>query len=148
MTVSQYDHVVPYTDLGGRGYFGVNAALVAVDFIVETWKYVLIYVISQNWDGTGSLRCLHMEDKGVPALHIQYHGCWYPGYFCHQGISSHGTVFSILDLTPGFNGLCKDNCKMRQETLKFLDLMHITYTCCGYHIWTFLFMILYTQKRT
>ena len=28
MTVSQYDHVVPYTDLGGRGYFGVNAALV------------------------------------------------------------------------------------------------------------------------
>ena len=27
MTVSQYDHV-PYTDLGGRGYFGVNAALV------------------------------------------------------------------------------------------------------------------------
>ena len=28
MTVSQYEHVVPYTDLGGRGYFGVNAALV------------------------------------------------------------------------------------------------------------------------
>ena len=23
MTVSQYDHVVPYTDLGGRGYLGV-----------------------------------------------------------------------------------------------------------------------------
>ena len=22
MTVSQYDHVVPYTDLGGRGYLG------------------------------------------------------------------------------------------------------------------------------
>ena len=31
MTVSQYDHVVPYTDLGGRGYFGVNAALVVID---------------------------------------------------------------------------------------------------------------------
>ena len=31
MTVSQYDHVVPYTDLGGRGYFGVNAALVGID---------------------------------------------------------------------------------------------------------------------
>ena len=30
MTVSQYDHVVPYTDLGVRGYFGVNAALVLV----------------------------------------------------------------------------------------------------------------------
>ena len=24
MTVSQYDHVVPYTDLGGRGYLGVE----------------------------------------------------------------------------------------------------------------------------
>ena len=23
MTVSQYNHVVPYTDLGGRGYLGV-----------------------------------------------------------------------------------------------------------------------------
>ena len=31
MTVSQYDHAVPYTDLGGRGYFGVNAALVEID---------------------------------------------------------------------------------------------------------------------
>ena len=31
MTVSQYDHVVPYTDLGGRGYFGVNAAVVVID---------------------------------------------------------------------------------------------------------------------
>ena len=28
MNVSQYDHVVPYTDLRGRGYFSVNAALV------------------------------------------------------------------------------------------------------------------------
>ena len=28
MTVSQYDLVVPYTDLGDRGYFGVDAALV------------------------------------------------------------------------------------------------------------------------
>ena len=34
MTVSQYDHVVPYTDLGGRGYFGVNAALVK---FVSAW---------------------------------------------------------------------------------------------------------------
>ena len=31
MTVSQYDHVVPDTDLGGRGYFAVNAALVWIN---------------------------------------------------------------------------------------------------------------------
>ena len=33
MTVSQYDHVVPYTDLGGRGYFGFNAALVEYCYV-------------------------------------------------------------------------------------------------------------------
>ena len=31
----------------------------------------------------------------------------------------------ILDLTPGFNGLSKDNCKMRRETFKFWDLMSL-----------------------
>ena len=35
MTVLQYDHVVPYTDLGGRGYFGINAALVEFDLKFE-----------------------------------------------------------------------------------------------------------------
>ena len=29
----------------------------------------------------------------------------------------------ILDLTPDFNGLGKDNCKMRRKTLKFWDLV-------------------------
>ena len=31
----------------------------------------------------------------------------------------------ILDLTPGFNGLRKDNCKMRRDTLKFWDLVQL-----------------------
>ena len=31
----------------------------------------------------------------------------------------------ILDLTPGFIGLDKDNCKMRRETFKFGDLVHL-----------------------
>ena len=30
----------------------------------------------------------------------------------------------ILDLTPGFSGLGKDNCKTRRETYKFWDLVH------------------------
>ena len=29
----------------------------------------------------------------------------------------------ILNLTPGFNGLDKDNCKTRQETFSFWDLV-------------------------
>ena len=32
----------------------------------------------------------------------------------------------ILDLTPGFNGLGRDNCKTKQESLiKFWDLVHL-----------------------
>ena len=31
----------------------------------------------------------------------------------------------ILDLTPGFNRLCKDNCKPRQETFNFLYSVHL-----------------------
>ena len=30
-----------------------------------------------------------------------------------------------LDLTPGFNGLGKDNCKTRRETFKFWDLVRL-----------------------
>ena len=31
----------------------------------------------------------------------------------------------IIDLTPGFSGLGKDNCKTRRETFKFWDLVHL-----------------------
>ena len=35
------------------------------------------------------------------------------------------TYIFILDLTPDFNGLGKDNCKARWETFKFCDLVHL-----------------------
>ena len=38
----------------------------------------------------------------------------------------------ILDLTPGFNGLSKDNCKTRLETFKFWDLMRLILEVLGY----------------
>ena len=31
----------------------------------------------------------------------------------------------ILNLTPGFNGLLKDNCKKRRESFKYLDLLRL-----------------------
>ena len=37
------------------------------------------------------------------------------------------TYIFILDLTPGFNGMGKDNCKMRRQTFKFLGF-GVTYT--------------------
>ena len=31
----------------------------------------------------------------------------------------------ILNLTPGFSGLGRDNCKTRRESFKFGDLVHL-----------------------
>ena len=36
-----------------------------------------------------------------------------------------GVPLFILDLTHGFNGLGKDNCKTRRETFKFWDLRRL-----------------------
>ena len=38
----------------------------------------------------------------------------------------------ILNLTPGFNGLGIDNCKMRWETFEFWDLVCLTLEAWGY----------------
>ena len=46
----------------------------------------------------------------------------------------------ILDSTPGFSRLHKDNCKMRQETFKFWDLVHLIL-----EIWQYTYCISSTQ---
>ena len=38
----------------------------------------------------------------------------------------------IVDLTPGFNGLGKYNCKTRRETYTFWDLLHIIWIRFGW----------------
>ena len=35
------------------------------------------------------------------------------------------TTIVVFGLTPGFNGLGKDNCKTRRETFKFWDLVRL-----------------------
>ena len=68
MTVSQYDHVVPYTDLGGRGYFGVNAALVTTvpdtkSFTTPTlWRQELL-----QWKS-----CVSLPVKAKHGRHIMW----------------------------------------------------------------------------
>ena len=39
----------------------------------------------------------------------------------------------ILDFTPGFNELGKDNCKTRRETFKFWDLVRLILEVWRYH---------------
>ena len=38
-----------------------------------------------------------MEDKELPALYMQYHGCWWPGDTRSQGISSHDIDLILLE---------------------------------------------------
>ena len=46
--------------------------------------------------------------------------CW-----CSWSNACCSNYASILDLTPGFIGLGKDNCKTRPETFKFGDLVQL-----------------------
>ena len=86
MTVSQYDHVVPYTDLGGRGYFGVNAALVfdlrlnkrlnkqSLGWWFETpshplWRYCNVQSKKHGYWWLGSVCRLAIGN------HVEYNGC-------------------------------------------------------------------------
>ena len=47
------------------------------------------------------------------------------GTLVGNNIVDHSDVVSILDLTPGFNGLGKDNCTRRRELFKFGDLVQL-----------------------
>ena len=51
----------------------------------------------------------------------------------------------IPDLTPGFNGLIKDNCKTRQETFKFWVLVPLTIEVYG--IWMVLVIFFSSHWR-
>ena len=66
------------------------------------YKYRKISNIRRTPVGNKSLRC----SWGIPCRR-------YPNY-----------IF-ILDLTPGFNGLDKDNCKMRWETFKVWESVRL-----------------------
>ena len=56
---------------------------------------------------------------------IRQLNCWSPR--CSWSIACRrcSNYIFILNLTPGCNGLGKDNYKMRQEAFKFWDLVHL-----------------------
>ena len=41
----------------------------------------------------------------------------------------------IFDLTPGFNGLGKDNCKTRQKSFKLCNLVRLISNILRYVLW-------------
>ena len=50
------------------------------------------------------------------------------------GAAAPNYIFILDYLTPGFNGLGKDNCKTRRETLKFLDTVRLILEVWRYFI--------------
>ena len=79
-----------------------------------------ICVTRPQWVKTSNISCTLVGNKIVDHSDV-------------VGAAPTGATFSfsffnyifIIDLIPGFNGLDKDNCKMRQETCKVWDLVHI-----------------------
>ena len=76
---------------------------------------------------------MHYLSMDQSWLHIISSNLWYKIQFnkqlmlisCSWSITCQrcSNKIFILNLTPGFNILCKDNCKMRWETFKFGDLV-------------------------
>ena len=80
--------------------------------------------------GIAELRGWFWYQKNVLQSNFQYklhpsrqYNCW--SLRCSWSITCWwcSNFIFILDLTPGFNGLGKDKCKMRQETYNFGDLV-------------------------
>ena len=71
-------------------------------------KCSVIYIVYRQ---TSNISCTLVGNENVGHSHI---ACWR----CSKYIF-------ILDLTPGFNGLGKDNFKTRGETFKFWDLVRL-----------------------
>ena len=65
------------------------------------------------------------------------------------GASPVGAAFNHIfrfDLTPGFNGLGNDNCKMRRESFKFWGLVHLILEILQYFVWAMRRFINYVYK--
>ena len=60
----------------------------------------------------------------------------------HVALVTRYNYMFILDLTPGFTRLGKDNCKARRETFKFGDVVRLTLEILRYFLIILLFIIL------
>ena len=80
--------------------------------------------MDENWPryNTAMLYC---ETSSISRTSVGNENCWL--LRCNWSIACRRCSNYILNLRPGpgFNILCKDNCKMRQETFKFWDFVRL-----------------------
>ena len=67
--------------------------------------------------------------------HSRQYNCWSLICSWNSACRCCSNYIFILHLTPGFNGSGKDNCKMRQKTFKFGDLVWLILKVWWYISW-------------
>ena len=91
------------------------------------------YNMQTNDSMSGNKTCCSLLSNLWYKLHLSRQ--WkYWSLRCNQSIACQQcpNYIFILDLTPGFNRLGKDNCKTRRETFKFWDLVHLIFEVSQY----------------
>ena len=115
---------------GGAGHRFTNGFSIAFQIRLKfrfTFTSILIPWSLQNFVHARQLCCCGMCKNLLRSDGQQqnYSKAKFPSNFdCGQKIVSEtgpcSNYILIFDLTPGFNGLDKDNCKTRQKTFKYL----------------------------
>ena len=88
-------------------------SVMSVRCIYESSSLNFYLILIGSYRQTSNNRRTLVGNKIVD--HSDVVGAW------HVGAAP--STFFILNLTPGFNGLGKDNCKTSQELFKFCDLV-------------------------
>ena len=76
-----------------------------------------MHIMNLNYHQTYNIKGMLVSNKIVD------HSDVIGAFRCSWSITGCSNDIFILALTPGFNGLGKDNCKTRWETFKFWDLV-------------------------
>ena len=95
----------------------------------QHWKYIYMYYNSKKEIWNNPCWVLQIRKyRRVSNIRRNFSrqlNCW--SLRCSWSIACRrcSNYIFILNLTPGFNGLGKDNYKMRRETIKFWDLVRL-----------------------
>ena len=85
-----------------------------------------LYIEPGPWSSQNTLQFLKLPSNLKYKSHLgRQCTCW--SLRCGWSIACQrcSNYIFILDKTPGFNGLGKDNCNMRRDTFMFWDLVHL-----------------------
>ena len=106
-------------------YYSILKYLYIHVICLGRFQWWILHIIQGCFTGTNKLYDLH-SSRELTLKYMGKNNCPQTSNIRHMSITCwHWSNYSfILDLTPGFNRLGRANCKTRQETFKFWDLVH------------------------